>query len=252
MPIKTYPEKSYVLASKIDEYKKNTLITSTVPTKSVRYYKEKEHYLIYLSNSHPSCNNVDSIHNFASIMMEAKKMNVSISYLWSNEDLITFDHLPLIGAIKENLFLATGYNTWGMTNATIASYIIKNAILGKKTEYDILFDPLRKNGKAKMKAYTGNMLKNAKGYIENKVKVSKPWYPSQLTFKTIHGKKVAIYEDGKKHMVYTKCPHMGCELIFNEIEKTWDCPCHASRFDLDGNCIKGPSLYNISYKQVKD
>ncbi len=252
MPIKTYPEKSYVLASKIDEYKKNTLITSTVPTKSVRYYREKENYLIYLSNSHPSCNNVDSIHNFASIMMEAKKMDVPISYLWSNEDLITFDHLPLIGAIKENLFLATGYNTWGMTNATIASYIIKNAILGKKTEYDILFDPLRKNGKVKMKAYTGNMLKNAKGYIENKVKVSKPWYPSQLTFKTIHGKKVAIYEDGKKHMVYTKCPHMGCELIFNEIEKTWDCPCHASRFDLDGNCIKGPSLYNISYKQVKD
>lgn len=249
MPIKTYPEKSYIIASKIEEYKKNTLITSTTPTKSLRYYKEKENYLIYLSNSHPSCDHVDTIHSFSSIMNEAKEMNRSISYLWSNEDLITFDHLPLIGTIKENLFLATGYNTWGMTNATIASYILKNAILGQNTEYDFLFNPLRKNGKSKRKSYTKNMIKNAKGYIENKVKVAKPWYPSTLTFKKIHGKKVAIYEDEKKHMVYTKCPHMGCELIFNEIEKTWDCPCHASRFDLDGNCIKGPSLYNISYKK---
>ncbi len=249
MPIRTYPEKSYIAANKIEDYQKNTLITSNTPTKSVRYYKNKDNYLIYLSNSHPSCNNIDSIHNFAQVVGEVKELGQSISYLWSNEDLITFDHLPLIGKIKENLFLATGYNTWGMTNATIASYMIKNAILGKETEYDALFNPLRKNGKTKVIAYTGNMFKNMKGYVENKVKVDKPWYPSTLTFKTIHGKKIAIYEDDKKHMVYTKCPHMGCELTFNEIEKTWDCPCHASRFDIDGNCIKGPSLYNITYKE---
>ena len=53
---------------------------------------------------------------------------------------------------------------------------------------------------------------------------------------------------GGKHTVYTKCPHMGCRLIFNEIEKTWDCPCHASRFDIDGKCISGPSNKDISFK----
>ena len=50
-------------------------------------------------------------------------------------------------------------------------------------------------------------------------------------------------------MVYTKCPHMGCRLLFNEIEKTWDCPCHASRFNLDGKCISGPSNFDIGVRK---
>ena len=53
----------------------------------------------------------------------------------------------------------------------------------------------------------------------------------------------------QKHIVYNKCPHLGCSLIFNEFEKTWDCPCHGSKFDIDGNCLRGPSKYNISYKK---
>ena len=56
-------------------------------------------------------------------------------------------------------------------------------------------------------------------------------------------------EKGIKHIVHNKCPHLGCSLIFNEVEKTWDCPCHSSRFDIDGKCIKGPSNYDISYKK---
>ncbi len=249
MPIKTYPEKSYIIASKVDNYLKNTLITSSTPTKSIRYYQEKKPYVLYLSNSHASCNNVASIYNFKNALDEIEALGLKADYLWSNEDVMTFDDLPLIGEIEKNLYLATGYNTWGMTNATIASFILSKRILGEQTEYDTLFSPLRKSFSRKVKSYTQNMFKNMKGYVENKVNVNKSWYPSNLTFKTINGKRVAIYQDNKKHMVYTKCPHMGCELIFNEMEKTWDCPCHASRFDIDGHCIKGPSLYNISYKK---
>ena len=64
-------------------------------------------------------------------------------------------------------------------------------------------------------------------------------------------KSLACYTDelGKKHIIYNKCPHIGCSLIFNEEEKTWDCPCHSSRFDIDGKCIKGPSNYDISYNE---
>ena len=76
------------------------------------------------------------------------------------------------------------------------------------------------------------------------------WYNNNIKFDARNGKNIAIYNDGKKeHIVYSTCPHMKCTLIFNELEKTWDCPCHASRFDLDGKCIKGPSNYDISYKE---
>ena len=64
------------------------------------------------------------------------------------------------------------------------------------------------------------------------------------------GKAVAIYKDDKgvEHIIYNRCPHLKCSLVFNEVEKTWDCPCHGSWFDLDGKCIMGPSNYDIGYK----
>lgn len=78
----------------------------------------------------------------------------------------------------------------------------------------------------------------------------KSWY-NHVTFENRDGTNLGIYRDelGKKHVVYNKCPHFGCSLIFNEQEKTWDCPCHSSRFDIDGNCIKGPSNTSISYHE---
>ena len=73
---------------------------------------------------------------------------------------------------------------------------------------------------------------------------------SNVIYKKINGEKVAIYKDtnGKEHIVYNRCPHMKCGIVFNEVENTWDCLCHGSRFDLDGKCIEGPSNYDISFK----
>ena len=75
----------------------------------------------------------------------------------------------------------------------------------------------------------------------------------ELSTKKIHGKSVAIYtdENGLEHIVYNKCPHMKCGILFNEIEKTWDCLCHGSRFDIDGNLIEGPSVFDIKLKEDK-
>ena len=69
-----------------------------------------------------------------------------------------------------------------------------------------------------------------------------------VSYEKIDGREIAIYKDDKgvEHKVYTKCPHMGCSLLFNQKELTWDCPCHASRFDIDGKCISGPSNDDIS------
>ena len=72
---------------------------------------------------------------------------------------------------------------------------------------------------------------------------------SNMEFLKIVGKEVAVYHDGKKtYTVLRRCPHMGCTLLFNSIEKTWECPCHASKFDITGKCIKGPSKYSITFQ----
>ena len=72
-----------------------------------------------------------------------------------------------------------------------------------------------------------------------------------LSFKKIRSIKKYTDKKNIKHMVYLKCPHLKCNLIFNNVDKTWDCPCHGSRFDIDGNVIFGPAVYNIKLKIMK-
>ena len=75
---------------------------------------------------------------------------------------------------------------------------------------------------------------------------------SKIKYTKINGIDAMIYkEDDKEYIVKRKCPHAKCNLLFNEEELTFDCPCHASRFDLEGNAIKGPSKYNIKIKKDK-
>ena len=122
-------------------------------------------------------------------------------------------------------------------------------ILGQENDYKELFDPKR-NKKLSIIKYPLNLSYSAKSFIENKIIKNKDWYKDNIKFTKKNGKKVAIYTDtnNKEHIVYNLCPHMKCSLIFNEVEKTWDCPCHGSRFDIDGKSICGPSNYDISFK----
>ena len=115
-PIKGYIEKSYVMALP----KKNLLfsaINDENPIYSYRYYKK---YGLTLSSSHNGSFNNNHEQNFAKLFKMAKD---DIAYAWSNNDIITLDNLPYIGKIMNNMYLATGYNTWGMTSSFIASLI---------------------------------------------------------------------------------------------------------------------------------
>ncbi len=242
LPTRTYIEKSYIMANKTPIKKEETFITTYPNILSKRYY---ETYEIVLKGSHNICNKLNAEKNFAEL-----SPNENTEYLWSNEDIMTSDHLPFIGFIDKNLLLSTGYNTWGMATSAIASKILKDTLLGKYNKYLEVFHPYRSINLAKIKQYPINLLSNVKGFVENKIYKKKKWYPKNLTFSMKNWRSVAKYKIGEKeHIVYTTCPHMFCTLTFNEIEKTWDCPCHASRFDITGKCIKGPSIYNITYKE---
>lgn len=258
MPAKAYIEQSYICACEVDNTKKLSAITSNYPTKSFRYYNNyKKKYLIFLNGSHNICNKNDTNQNFCTLKKEIKRLGYEPKYICSNQDIITSDNLPYIGSISDNqpnLYIGTGYNTWGMTNGTIAGKIISDLILEKKNRYQELFSPTRSFNLSKLVHFPINIFSSAKSFIQNKMVKNKSWYSKNISFEKIDGEDVAIYVDekGKKHVVYNKCPHMKCSLIFNETEKTWDCPCHSSRFDLDGKCIKGPSKYNITYKKKKN
>ncbi len=252
LPIRTYIEKSYIMGNLIDLNKKETFITTGHPVVSKRYYdNKKEVYELILSESHNICVKLNDKKNFENVVGDSKP-----KYLWSNEDIMTADSLPFIGKIKDQLYLATGYNTWGMTNSVLASIILKDLLNDKENKYASTFDPYRKMNLATLGQYPINVLSNTIGMVQNKIFKRKKWYPKNIKFFRENGKSLAtVSEDGKEYTVLTTCPHMGCTLIYNEIEKTWDCPCHASRFSIDGTWLKGPSKKDITYsisKNTKD
>ena len=251
MPLRCSIEKSYIIVSKVKENKNFTCINTNNPVFSCRYYSNKNNiYQISLAKSHDiSCHQNDAYYfNRVKEIFELKEENIIMQY--TNSDVITPDHMPYIGKLKENLYIGTGYNTWGMTNSVLAAKIITDDILGHQNEFNDVFNPHRLNIQTilKLPIYIFN---NTKSYIGTKLIKNKNWYTNRVYFYKKDGKNMACYKDenGNNHIVYNKCPHLGCSLIFNEIEKTWDCPCHSSRFDIDGKCIKGPSTYDISYEE---
>lgn len=253
MPIKAYIERSYLSAIKVKENNKISMISISKPITSIRYYHNTDNdetYVLVLKKSHNlGLDNNDS-KNFNYLSKNIEKYHKNIEYLWSNHDLITSDQLPYIGKIQKNnnnLLIATGYNTWGMTNGTIAGQVIADIIQNKHNKYEELFNPLRKLNKAKISNTPINIISNIVSYLTSNINKNKYWYNDQVEIKNINGQSIGIYTDknGKQHLVKNKCPHLGCKLVFNNKEKSWDCPCHGSRFDIDGNVIEGPARYDI-------
>jgi len=243
MPLKSSIETSYIGVKELNSKCSFNAINLDSPSISLRTFNNK--YLVYLYQSFKSCN-IDNIkENF-----EILNKYGPFKYIWSNKDIITNDYMPFIGRIKKNddsLLLACGYNTWGMTNGTLAGKILRDIILKKENPYINLFAPHRVinlgkivNSPLDVGRSAKAILKSTKGNVNN----------SKVIYTKRNGKNVAIYKDnnGKEHIVLNKCPHMKCGIILNETEQTWDCYCHGSRFDIDGNVIEGPSNFDIKFK----
>lgn len=249
MPFKAYLEKSYIEAFKVDKNYKFSAINITKPIVSTRYHEsDGDIYQLYLTNSHNYCVDNDEEENFEELF----RCKENPSYVWSNKDIMTNDLLPYIGRLNDkNILLGTGYNTWGMTNGSLAGKIISDIILERKNRYIELFSPSRKLNLGSFLKFPVALWSSAYSFIKTKVSKNKEWYSDRVRFEKRNGKDVGVYidEENNEHVVYNLCPHMKCSLIFNEIEKTWDCPCHGSRFDIDGKSIEGPSNYDITYSE---
>ena len=250
MPIKCSLEKSYMIVSRVLSDENFTCININKPIYSCRYYNiDNDIYQISLSKSNDLSKNKNDILNFNKVKEVFNLDDKNIIMKYTNTDIITPDFMPYIGELKKNMYIGIGYNTWGMTNGVLASLIITDLILNRENKYP-LFNPNRINFQTLLKIpyYIFN---NAKSFIDSKINKNKKWYSNKVEFYKKNGISLASYksDDGTIHIVRNKCPHLKCSLIFNEEELTWDCPCHSSRFDIDGKCIKGPSNYDITYKK---
>lgn len=246
LPLKSYIEKSYIIVSE-SNYKNLLCINVGNPSYSCRFYKTHDKSCqISLGCSHNTAFKMNDLENFNKVknMFKLKDENIVMKY--SNTDIITADHMPLIGKIKENMYISLGYNTWGMTSSLIGARLISEIITKGSNKYSNLFNPKRINisNIIKLPIFLFSQIKS---FTSSKVLKNKPWYSNKVKYKRVNGQTIGIYNDGENiYKVKNKCPHASCGLIFNETEKTWDCPCHSSKYNIEGKCIKGPSTKDIN------
>ena len=192
-----------------------------------------------------------------------------IEFCWSSQDNNTFDLVPYIGRYLpdgKNIYVATGFNGWGMTHGTISAMIITDMILGIENPWSGIYDPARFKLRADNKSETagrtfkkgdsGRIVKAGRSKTDSYDKIKKiqnineylkDLPPGDGKIAEISGTKVALYKhiDGNGYFLNPLCPHMGCLLRFNGAEKSWDCPCHGSRFSFDGKVLNSPAFEDL-------
>ena len=168
---------------------------------------------------------------------------------WSAQDCITLDGIPYIGdfsCASKNVYVATGFNKWGMSSSMAAANILSDMICKKENHRYWIFSPSRFSPIAGAKNFCTNAGETAKGFAKRLKPADIPANGIRCGEAKIvkhKGKKAGAYRDenGELFIVSLKCPHLKCELSWNPATKTWDCPCHGSRYDHKGNLLDNPA-----------
>ena len=232
-------------------------INSEDPTISLRTINDDGKKLLMIAGfDHKTGAKIDLSNSYAYLEQIARKMypKCEVKYRWNTEDCISLDKIPYIGefsTIMPNLYVATGFKKWGITTSNISAKIIVDKIMNIPNEYEEIYTATRLEPIKNIKE-VGNMLKESVySLVINKLEIPKETL-AQLAnddgkIVEINGEKIGVYKDinGKLYKIKPTCTHLGCELSWNNLDKTWDCPCHGSRYTYKGELIYGPSVYNL-------
>lgn len=228
------------------------------PHYSVRPYRTEEgNFLLVLGEPHKVGNKVNNEKNILKVEQYLRSnFDVeSIEYIWGAQNYKGADNLPYIGTspLEKNIYIATGFAADGLVYGTLAGMIISDDILGRKNEWAKIYDPRRftplasagKFAKENITVAT-NLLKDYLFYGD--ARALKEIHPGEGKTVKLNGERLAGYRDlgGKLHLVSAICPHMGCIVHWNNAEKSWDCPCHGSRFGIDGKVLEGPAYHDLA------
>jgi len=180
-----------------------------------------------------------------------------VAYRWSTQDFYSLDKIPFIGRMTpgtSRLFTATAFSAWGMAHGVVAGKLLSDLITDVENEWADVYDPNRidvkslppfvKKGGHDAKRFVGGRLKRAPGPDETEIA------PGAGAVVNVGGEKVAVHRDdnGRLHPVSAVCTHLGCIVSWNDAERSWDCPCHGSRFAPSGEVLHGPAAAPLEPK----
>lgn len=177
---------------------------------------------------------------------------------WATQDCMTHDGIPYIGEYStstDHLYVATGFNKWGMTSSMASAMILTDMILGKVNDCQEVFSPQRSNLMASAKKFAIDGAETVSGLIKQNLYIPSAeledvevGHGGIIDYK---GEKIGVYKKTSDdiYIVSTKCPHLGCQLAWNPDDFSWDCPCHGSRFDYEGSILNNPSQKGLDHEK---
>ena len=259
------PERSYAIGVRVsDELPRGMFISAESPTRSLRTHPvEGGEILIIGGEGHKTGQEDDERERYARLESYAHERFAveSIEYRWSAHDCKPADGMPYVGRytpVSRHIWVATGYQKWGMSNGSAAALMLADKLTGRENSWLDAFDPNR------MKPLAGGPT-----LIKENVNVAAHFFGDRLAgpdessldalepgeggiVKTEEHGKVAAYRDeaGTLHAVSPTCTHLYCQVAFNQAERSWDCPCHGSRFGVDGEVLQGPAVKPLEKRDV--
>ncbi|MDQ3849883.1 MAG: FAD-dependent oxidoreductase [Actinomycetota bacterium] len=255
--------RSYVVAARLrGPAPEGMLITAGSPTRSLRPYRDGEDtWLLVGGEGHLTGSEEAQPERYAALERFAREHFdvVDVPYRWSTQDGMPTDKLPYIGPYTptaSHLFVGAGFQKWGMTGGTIAATVLADRIAGRPSAGADVFDPNRVTvrsapelAKAQLwvaRHFVGDRLTPAEASGSEEV----PAGEARVVRSGVG--KIGVYrdDDGIAHAVTLRCTHLGCLLHFNAADRSWDCPCHGSRFDVDGQVLAGPAVHPLERRDA--
>ena len=259
--LKMYQSTSYIIAMETNsKLPQGMYINDKQPIYSFRtaQYNGKE-ILLIAGSDHKTGEPIPDNSKYEDLEKKAKELypDCKVLFRWNTRDCISLDKIPYIGEfsnLMQNMYVGTGFKKWGLTFSNIAANIITDKIMGKENKYENTFAATRLKP-IKNRWEMKNILKESVESIAlNKFKIESHSIDEiendNGAIIKIEEDNVGIYKDkeGKIYAVNPVCTHLGCLLSWNNLDKTWDCPCHGSRFDYMGRNLYEPAIKNLNVK----
>jgi glycine/D-amino acid oxidase-like deaminating enzyme/nitrite reductase/ring-hydroxylating ferredoxin subunit len=258
------PYRSYVMAAKLNSgnYPEGLFWDTAEPYHYIRTYESNENkYLVVGGEDHKTGHEENSEKNFQRLEKYIReRFDVQeISFRWSGQYYEPADGLPYIGRspFSRKSYLATGFSGDGLVYGTIAGLIISDLIMGKENKWEEAYDSTRLTPAASAYDFIKENTDVVKHYVADRIKAEAKELsevkPGEGKIVTLDGQKIAASRDenGGLNACSPSCPHMGCFVKWNNSEKSWDCPCHGSRFNNKGEVIYGPAVKSLGKVTVE-
>ncbi|RUR37912.1 FAD-dependent oxidoreductase [Vreelandella populi] len=230
------------------------------PFHSVRSYRlNGENYIMAIGEKHQTGEEKSERERYQALRsyLSAHFDVGEFEYEWSAQQYSSGDGLPYIGRTfaSDHVYVATGFAADGLTWGTVSGRMIADIIEGRENAWYRCFDSQRFTPVNSAEHWLKENISVVKHFIKDhfgtkKLKELDEVAPGQAKVVTLHGEKLAVYrnETGHLSVLSAVCPHLKCVVHWNDAETTWDCPCHGSRFDLQGEVIEGPSLHPLEHR----